>query len=339
MSTHFDTINMPFGKMTSSEFPGVALPAPSSTGWEWGWVSVNRKHIPMPYMGFYWGMPADSLCLLSEPKPKRTFGPLDPRPRDGSAWDDSQVQTMVGILRERHERVKNTYPLIRPHTWEDLYYYFDAVDLWHNGAWNLWQALHRMCDEDEGAPLGQMEKDVIEEWVYAWCTHEKNRERLGRWDGTGDVLTVLSRADVESVRGSRWEALEFLRGALRYWFGPYKVPEPAVVVKKVAKGMFSSSFVASSHPASFPLSVMVFSSRPSFSSPSHHISFPSRHLFFLPVILLSPCPPPFPLLPPILSSRPSSRFLFRHHFFSSSSYMPPPNQSILSSLVLSNRNR
>ena len=324
---------MPFGKMTSSEFPGVALPAPSSTGWEWGWVSANRKHIPMPYMGFYWGMPADSLCLLSKPKFKRTFGRLDPRPRGGSAWDNSQVQNMVGILRERHERVKNTYPLIRPHTWEDLYYYFDAVDLWHNGAWNLWQVLHRMCDEDEGAPLDQMERDVIEEWAYAWCTHEKNRERLGRWDGTGDVLTVLSPADAESVPWSRWEALEFLRGVLRYWFGMYKVPEQVAVVKKVAKGMFSSCFVAS----------------------------PAHRLFLFPPIIFRLLPTTFRFLPVICSSCLSSFSRLAHHrslsyppFFSLDLHLvffsvitsflprptcPPPNQSILSSLVLSNRNR
>ncbi|KAK3898941.1 hypothetical protein C8A05DRAFT_37455 [Staphylotrichum tortipilum] len=214
--------------MSLNEFPGVPLPAPSRTSWAWG-ISDNRKRIPKPDMGFYWGMPLQAICLFSAPKPERSFRPLDPKPRRCFAWDDSQVHTMVGILRERQQNLQ-ACPLIRPNIWEDLYYYFDTVDMWRMGAWNLWRVLHCMCDEAEGIvvspPLGHLERDLIEEWAYNWCTHEKNRDSLRRWDETSDVLSVMSPCDIENVRWCERQALDFLRGVLKHWYGMYKAPEP-----------------------------------------------------------------------------------------------------------------
>ncbi len=289
-------MDIPLGKTTmSSDFRGVPLPAASKVGWEWG-APDNRKQIqiPKPHMGFYRTMPSTSLCLLSAPNSQRTFTHCDPPPRPCMTWDDSQVQTMVGSMRKRRESLDPRHEMIRPCVWEDLYHYFHAVDLWRMGAWNLWRVVHRLVDEVEGVisspPLSQKELKEIEEWVWRWCTHEKNRERLGRWNEMADVISVLSPRDIKNVRWCEWQVLEVLRGELKYWFPLYKTPdaepEPESKGKQVAKGMLSTlcglllllftspTILSSSCPSSFPL------------FPRYH-SLPAHHLL---IIFSSSCP-------------------------------------------------
>ncbi|KAL2169701.1 hypothetical protein VTG60DRAFT_5754 [Thermothelomyces hinnuleus] len=203
----------------------VLLPHQSKVGWIWG-LARNDIAIPQPLMGFYWNMPQDAPCILSLPKARRCFKRGEvPHGRRSVAWDDDYVCDTVAALRVRRGPKMNT--LVRPRTWEDMYQYFDAVDLWTMGAWNLWRVVHFACDENEGgpgepSPSKSAAFEVVDEWAYDWCTHEEHRARLSAWDERSDILCVLSPAEINDVSCCDIQELSVLRGALRYWSRFYK---------------------------------------------------------------------------------------------------------------------
>jgi hypothetical protein len=214
--------------MAQTRLPDTRMPLPSKIAWDWG-ITANYIRIPQPRMGFYWNMPADATCLFSinEDVPeKRRYkrGIVPSRPSD--AWNDHDVRSMAAILRSLHG--DKTKTMVRPKVWDDLYHFFDVVDLWTKGAWNLWRALQLICDENEGPPSQPRLDDTaigeVEEWAYAWCTHEQNRTRLGWWDQRSDILHVLSPADSKDLDGCGPEVLAVLRSALLHWHRIYRIP-------------------------------------------------------------------------------------------------------------------
>ncbi|KAL2158401.1 hypothetical protein VTH06DRAFT_4449 [Thermothelomyces fergusii] len=203
----------------------VPLPHQSKVGWIWGFAR-NDVVIPQPFMGFYWNMPQDAPCILSLPKAQRCFrrGEVS-YGRRSAAWNDDDVRNMVAALRLQRGPKMNT--LVRPRTWEDMYQYFDAVDLWTMGAWNLWRVVHLACDEnEEGAgepdPSRSAALAAVDDWAYNWCTHEEHRSRLRAWDERSDILCVLSPAEVNDVLCCGIPELSVLRDVLVYWSRFYK---------------------------------------------------------------------------------------------------------------------
>lgn len=203
------------------------MPLPSSIGWDWG-MSANGWRIPQPQMGFYWNLPADAPCAFSKKREQRSISRgLAPKHR-AIAWNDARVHAAAAALRAEHSDTVKT--LVRPKRWEDIYQFFDTVDLWFEGSWNLWRVLHLLCDENDVAAqrvsLDSAILDEVESWAYKWCTHKTNRLKLATWDQKSDILSVLSESDSRNVAGCRKEALDMLRDALKYWHGQYKIPVP-----------------------------------------------------------------------------------------------------------------
>lgn len=214
--------------MAQTRLPDASMPLPSKTGWDWG-ITSNYIRIPQPQMGFYWKMPADATCIFSitdQVREKRSFRRGAIPSRSSNAWMDDDIRSRAAALRSQYG--DKTKTIVRPKVWEDLYQYFDAVDLWNMGAWNLWRVLHFLCDENEGPPpqsrLDAAAIEEIEQWAYDWCTHEQNRIRLGWWDQRSDILHVLSPANLQDLDGYGPEVLTVLRGALMYWHRMYKNP-------------------------------------------------------------------------------------------------------------------
>ncbi|KAK4236780.1 hypothetical protein C8A03DRAFT_16604, partial [Achaetomium macrosporum] len=210
------------------------LPQPSKTGWAWG-VTANNIRVPQPFMGFYWNMPDDAPCIFSagdQGKQKRRFQRGSVPPRPVIAWDGYRLRAAAATLRAKHGTKVQT--VTRPTKWEDLYKWFDAYDIWWMGAWNLWQLLHLVCDENEDRPtpfarFGWQRSTVFDEvadWAYRWCTHRSNRLKLRSCDPRGDILDVLGSEDRENIHGCGAKALDVLRGALHYWRQQYKPPAP-----------------------------------------------------------------------------------------------------------------
>ncbi len=210
------------------------MPLPSKTGWDWG-RSANYKRTPQPHMGFYWNMPADAACAFSSNKKYRSFERGEIAPHRVVTLNDNQVHDIATALRASHGHKAQT--LVRPQTWEDMYQFFDAVDLRMKGPWNLWRVLHLLCDENDGlmttsdaetgSDMDPAARDEIEGWAYNWCTHETNRITLGTWDQTSDILQLLSSADSQDIHGCDAQVLDALRDALQYWHDKYKeTPHP-----------------------------------------------------------------------------------------------------------------
>ncbi|KAL2269045.1 hypothetical protein VTJ83DRAFT_3891 [Remersonia thermophila] len=191
------------------------LPAKSAIAWQFG-MAANRKRMPQPNMVFYWRMPADAPCVLSlhgSVTAPRTYSRLDVPPRRHFAWHDDHLRATSTILRRLHG--DKTRSMVRPRIWEDLYRYFDAVDLWTRGAWNLWRLIHLMCDENAASPPPfHLDPDYTYEvmsWAYAWCTDPENRSKLRAWNRKSDILTLMSAKDRENLAGSPVQALAILR--------------------------------------------------------------------------------------------------------------------------------
>jgi hypothetical protein len=202
------------------------LPAKSAIDWSFG-TAANEVKMPQPHMGFYWGMPADAPCIFSihgGVKKPRTYGMLNVPPRRHYLWPDDQLLEASTLIRCLHgDKAKS---IVRPVIWEDLYKYFDPVDLWTRGAWNLWRLLHLLCDENEAQVTTiHMDPDYVNEiidWAYAWCTNINNQAKLRAWNQKSDILTLMSAEDWKNLDGCSVRALTILRHTLGKWHNEYK---------------------------------------------------------------------------------------------------------------------
>ncbi|KAK4140221.1 uncharacterized protein C8A04DRAFT_15133 [Dichotomopilus funicola] len=176
--------------------------------------------MPMPTMSFYMKPPKDAACILSPGPEARTFPRNDIPRRPMRRFTNAEIQEIVERLRGRDGSLLDS--VVRPTRWEDMYRYFDVVDLWEFGAWNLWRVLHLICDQNGGAEsyeyVSEDKVHEIDDWVYRWCTHEENRMRLSMWDGVSDVLSVLSWKSLDKLGHCTAEEFVVVRGALRYWY-------------------------------------------------------------------------------------------------------------------------
>lgn len=212
--------------MTDSVCYDVPLPRPSRVAWSWG-PSLSGHRVPQPMMGYYWTSwiaPDRPAYLLSATADSQLFEPGRAPTGRNANWDDFTVRAMVATLRA--ERGPQMNALKRPSIWEDMYQYFNAVDLRSMGAWNLWRALHFACDENDGpvvqSPLDDASRKAIEDWAYAWLTVNENRLCLGSWDKRSDILSVLPPADTQNIVGCDRAALNILRGILQNWYHYYQ---------------------------------------------------------------------------------------------------------------------
>jgi hypothetical protein len=206
--------------MAQDAIRDAPLPPQFAVPWTWG-LTRDLIRVPQPIMRLYFSMPENAPCKLSFSEHRRKFNQSSSR--RNYHWDDARVRAVVAILRAKHGPKMST--LVRPKTWEDMYQYFDAVDLWVTGAWNLWRVVHHSCDENEGpvapSPPDLAACDEIDQWAYDWCTHEHNRNRLSAWDRRSDILSVLSPMDSQNISDCDVAAFAVLRGALKHWYNHY----------------------------------------------------------------------------------------------------------------------
>lgn len=189
-------------------------------------------------MGYYWTMPDDAACVLSSAQKPRSFEPGRVPTGRNANWDDDKIRAFVAALR--NARALQVEALVRPSIWEDMYRYFDAVDLRLMGAWNLWKVLQFACDENDGLPpLPSLDDDLcqeIETWTYQWLANEQNRNRLASWDQRSDILSIFPPSDTQDIVECELEALNIIRGALKHWYNYYHSQSPQLDAQENSTG-------------------------------------------------------------------------------------------------------
>ncbi|KAK3330564.1 hypothetical protein B0H66DRAFT_612306 [Apodospora peruviana] len=190
-----------------------------------------------PTMAFYTQMPKEAECIFSlndKIKTKRFLKHILPkREVEPQAWNTELVKTKAAEIRSKCPDAAKS--VARPEKWEDLYCHFDASDLWHEGAWNLWRVIEQLFEENLAQAVKDYDSDKVDEisdWVYGWLTWEENRQKLLSWDIKSDILDIFSPKDRDEVKDCDPAALEHVRGALTYWHGEY-VPSPQHVQPQI----------------------------------------------------------------------------------------------------------
>jgi hypothetical protein len=173
----------------------------------------NNKTVPAPMVSFYTNIPENARCIFSinqrNPGRRRMNHVLPPR--SITQWSAEQIEEKVDNIRTNYPAdVKHVRP---PHSWDDLYQYFDAYDLWFMGAWNLWSVIHRLAQKTDD------ERKIACDWAQSWLTWDANREKLSTWTPHSDILTQMSASDwVEGGLAQCTNAvLDMVREELARW--------------------------------------------------------------------------------------------------------------------------
>ncbi|KAK0671361.1 hypothetical protein QBC41DRAFT_385878 [Cercophora samala] len=201
-------------------------------------MSSDGTALPTPLMSYYLKMPRDSACLISVNNtgkaPRFYSDPLSIPKRDIECWNQARVEKELRMIRTQHPALAETVTI--PASWEDLYRYYDAHDLWLQGAWNLWTVINELGYQNEKlvcyhqqmqkiqnlghrSPLKPAEMSLISDFAEGWISFTENRLMLIKWDGSHDILQLLSPVDWKEggVEGLNQTQANFLRDEFTYW--------------------------------------------------------------------------------------------------------------------------
>ncbi|KAK4200614.1 hypothetical protein QBC40DRAFT_225240 [Triangularia verruculosa] len=226
------------GRMASQQFPTQNGRTVSVVA-----MSSNGTALPTPLMSYYFNLPRDSACVISVNKtrkaPRFYDEPLTIPAREIECWDQSRIEEEARTIRTQYPAVAES--IVVPGSWEDLYRYFDAHDLWLQGAWNLWAVIDELGYQNQKMkcysqkieeirnmgprfPLQPYEQAMINDFVEGWVSFMENRLTLIEWDGSRDILQLLSPVDWKDggIEGLNQTQADFLRDELTYWHGHWR---------------------------------------------------------------------------------------------------------------------
>lgn len=158
-----------------------------------------------PPMDFFLNSPRHAPALFSTmngTRPRRSLDHFVP-PRSIITWDASQILSAANDLR------RYFFPLFKyiqkPVSYTDLYHYWDSYDLWHIGAWNLWNVLNHLHSETEKEmpSLIAETRVCIEEWAGTLLQNPACRSKLMAWDPDTDEspLAVFDGEELVDLDG------------------------------------------------------------------------------------------------------------------------------------------
>ncbi|KAK4181438.1 hypothetical protein QBC36DRAFT_374301 [Triangularia setosa] len=226
------------GRMASQQFPSKNGKTVSVVA-----MSSNGTPLPTPLMSYYLNMPRDSPCVISVNNtgnaPRFYSDPLSIPKRDIECWNQARIEEEARTIRAQHPALAEN--VTAPASWEDLYRYYDAHDLWLQGAWNLWAVIdelgylnqkmecyHQKMQEIQNMghrfPLQPYELSMIADFVEGWVSFKENRLMLIDWDGSYDILQLFSPVDWTEggFDGLNQTQADFLRHEFTYWHGHWR---------------------------------------------------------------------------------------------------------------------
>ncbi|PNH70424.1 hypothetical protein VD0002_g251 [Verticillium dahliae] len=174
-----------------------------------------ESYLPMM---FYTEPPEDLKAIFStkngQLKPRRLEHVL-PR-RELKLWDAEKIQNTANSVRKKFWANMRSMP--EPKAWADLYDYFDAHDIYYEGALNLWNLICQLWQENQNLlpDLYRTMSCEISIWADEWLEQPGHKEALLAWDAeeTIDILNILSNEEMKDLRGVNAVDLVLARATL-----------------------------------------------------------------------------------------------------------------------------
>lgn len=174
-----------------------------------------EDHLPV---GFYTNVPAKARAFISTSNGSRPFRKLDhllPQRRI-HLWSKDEIQGICNSLRKVFwNELKH---MQQPHCWDDLWTFFDAHDLYHNGCMNLWNVINTLWDENKLISV-DVRREVaahIGHWADEWLKREQNQEKLTKWqESHGPIFRILDDQDHDSLGLIHDDVVPLIASALR----------------------------------------------------------------------------------------------------------------------------
>lgn len=170
-------------------------------------------------MEYFLNFPRHAPALFSTNNGSRPRRSLDQfiGPRAIFPWTASQIFAAATTLR------KYCFPLFKyiqkPVSYADLYHYWDAYDLWHMGAYNLWNVLNHLYSETEREmpALIAETRACIEEWAGTLLQNPGCRSKLMAWEPETDEspLSVFDGEELADLDGMENFWLPLVEDVLR----------------------------------------------------------------------------------------------------------------------------
>ncbi|QPG96261.1 hypothetical protein C2857_003681 [Epichloe festucae Fl1] len=188
-------------------------------------IGPHDEGVPLAYLednlpiGFYTNPPPNAPAAFSTAQGERKFRKMShilPRRRI-HLWDKDQLQAACNSTRKTYWALMKN--MTKPYCWDDLWTYYDAFDLYHYGALNLWNLINQLYDENVLIYDG-MERECanhIGQWADEWIGLEKNQRRLREWTGEKEssIVFILSDEDRKSMGDIPDDMIPLLASALK----------------------------------------------------------------------------------------------------------------------------
>ncbi|CRK39216.1 hypothetical protein BN1723_004501 [Verticillium longisporum] len=198
---------------------GKGLPVSQADGQETrtgcaDWATAYPSGIPLNYNMAHHDLKAIFSTKNGQLQPRRLEHVL-PR-RELKLWDAEKIQNTANSVRKKFWANMRTMP--EPKAWADLYDYFDAHDIYHEGALNLWNLICQLWQENQNllTDLYRTMSCEISIWADEWLEQPGHKEALLAWDAeeTIDILNILSSEEMKDLRGVNAVDLVLARATL-----------------------------------------------------------------------------------------------------------------------------
>ena len=131
---------------------------------------------------------------------------------------------MAALLRQELPQVAGF--IRNPTSWKDLYYFFDAVDIWVEGAVFLYFVVSHIAKDN--LMHHRMQQDaMVFQYAGKWVTD--NADRLAKLPTETDFLTLFGPAQRADIRGFGFRELEAMKEAIRFHHARFREKYNTVV--------------------------------------------------------------------------------------------------------------
>ncbi|RYP22188.1 hypothetical protein DL765_001836 [Monosporascus sp. GIB2] len=159
----------------------------------------------LPLDFFTWPIPSAYLAIFSTSNGTKPWRPAPKLTRASrpKIWDAAKIQSFSDEIRSLFwAHSKHLQPL---QSYYELYKYFDAHDIFHCGALNLWNVVHHLISENRMV-LEDLKDDVMpyfDSWAADLLKDEDCRNRLRAWNHEvqNDILHCFHQHELVELEG------------------------------------------------------------------------------------------------------------------------------------------